>query len=104
MGAVLAGADPEKRVILGNYARDLGLAFQVVDDLLDFTSEASTLGKRAGKDADRGKLTYPGLLGLDAAREKAQQLIDAASREVAVFGTSSRRLTLLASYVLERTH
>lgn len=104
LGAVLAEAEPDKRVVLGNYARDLGLAFQVVDDLLDFTSEASTLGKRAGKDADRGKLTYPGLLGLDAAREKAQQLIDAASREVSVFGTSSRRLTALASYVLERTH
>ncbi|MGI9472852.1 MAG: polyprenyl synthetase family protein [Rubripirellula sp.] len=104
LGAVLVGADFEKRKILGNYARDLGLAFQVVDDLLDFTAESSTLGKRAGKDADRGKLTYPGLLGLDAAREKAEQLIDSASREVAVFGTSARRLTLLASYVLERTH
>ena len=104
LGAILAGASQEKRDILGAYARDLGLAFQVVDDLLDFTADSSTLGKRAGKDADRGKLTYPGLIGLQAAQEKAAMLIESASREVAVFGMSAKRLNKLARYVLERTH
>ncbi len=104
IGAVLAGANAERRKILGNYARDIGLAFQVVDDLLDFTADDSSLGKRAGKDADRGKLTYPGLLGLDQARRKAEQLVESARDEVLVFDAAAWRLIWLANYVLERTH
>lgn len=104
LGAILGGAEQKQREILSDYARDIGLAFQIVDDLLDFTADAESLGKRAGKDADRGKLTYPGLLGVDLAREKASQLVESAQSQVSVFGTAAWRLSLLASYVSERTH
>lgn len=104
LGAILAGAGSEEREVLSNYARDIGLAFQVVDDLLDATADSQTLGKKAGKDAGRGKLTYPGLLGIDGARHKAIQLIESAQRQIGVFGSSAWRLSWLADYVLERTH
>jgi geranylgeranyl diphosphate synthase type II len=104
LGAILAGANSPQRDILANYARDIGLAFQVVDDLLDYMADAESMGKRTGKDANRGKLTYPGLLGADSARYKAEQLIESARRHVSVFGSAGWRLTWLASYVLERTH
>ena len=104
LGAIMVDATAEQRKVLKSYSQSIGLAFQVVDDLLDYTAEASTLGKRTGKDADRGKLTYPGLLGLESARQKAQELIESARRDAAVFGDSGRRLGLLAEFVLERTH
>lgn len=104
LGAIVSGAAKPLRSALSNYAKDLGLAFQVVDDLLDSTSSDTSLGKRAGKDADRGKLTYPGLLGLEETRAKAQQLVDSARGHASVFGDDGWRLTLLAGYVLERTH
>ncbi|TWT79266.1 Farnesyl diphosphate synthase [Planctomycetes bacterium CA13] len=104
LGAIFAGAIPKSRLALSNYASDLGLAFQVVDDMLDWTSNNETLGKRVGKDAAKGKLTYPGLMGIDGARAKAQQLVQSAREHVAVFGESAWRLTRLADFVLQRTH
>ena len=104
LGAVLADADDRAREALGNYAKDLGLAFQVVDDLLDHLSDSQTLGKRTGKDADRGKLTYPGLLGLEGAQQKARQLVQSSRQHVQCFGRESWRLDWLADYVLQRTH
>lgn len=104
LGAMLVDANDRQRQWLSNYAAAIGLAFQVVDDLLDYTAEATTLGKRTGKDADRGKLTYPGLLGLDGARQKAQELVASAHRDADKFGDSGRRLRLLADFVLERSH
>ena len=104
LGAIMADATDEQRKLLQRYSQSVGLAFQVVDDVLDYTAEATTLGKRAGKDADRGKLTYPGLLGLEGARQKAQELIESARQDAAVFGDSGRRLGLLAEFVLERSH
>lgn len=102
LGAILGGAKPETRAVLSNYARDLGLAFQVVDDLLDATATAESLGKRAGKDAERGKLTYTGLLGVQQARDKAAELVASARTHSAVFGDAGWRLSWLADYVLER--
>ncbi len=89
---------------MANYGLHIGLAFQVIDDLLDLTADAELLGKRARKDADRGKLTYPGLLGLEGATEKAKHLIATAKDEISVFGDSAWRLSWLANYVLERKH
>ncbi|WP_442505965.1 polyprenyl synthetase family protein [Novipirellula sp. SH528] len=103
MGAILAGADQKSRAALSDYANDLGLAFQVVDDLLDYTADEKELGKRTGKDVDRGKLTYPGLLGIEAAREKAEQLVKSARSHALYFGPAGWRLTNLADFVLERT-
>lgn len=104
LGGILAAAGPQHRAALRNYARDLGLAFQVVDDILDFTADDETLGKRAGKDLDRGKLTYPRLMGIEAAREKATQLVESAQAQLGVFGSSGWRLGWMARYVLDRTH
>ena len=103
LGAIVSGATEPLRCA-SNYAKDLGLAFQVVDDLLDSTSSDHSLGKRAGKDAHRGKLTYPGLLGLEKTRSKAQHLVESARGHASVFGTTGWRLSWLAGYVLERTH
>lgn len=104
LGGILAGANSSQRDILANYARDIGLAFQVVDDLLDYLADSESMGKRTGKDAERGKLTYPGLLGVDQARLKANQLVESARRHVSVFDSAAWRLIWLADYVLERTH
>ncbi len=104
LGAVLSGASPTQQQALAAYATDLGLAFQVVDDLLDHTADETQLGKRTGKDADRGKLTYPGLLGIEQARDKATQLIASARSHAAVLGSPAWRLTKLADFVLRRSH
>ena len=104
LGAIMANATVVQRKSLQRYSQSVGLAFQVVDDILDYTAEATTLGKRTGKDADRGKLTYPGLLGLQGARQKAHELVESARHDAAVFGDSGRRLGLLAEFVLERSH
>lgn len=104
LGAVLSGASQASREAVTNYASDLGLAFQVVDDVLDHVADESSLGKRVGKDASRGKLTYPGLLGIDAAREKADQLVQSAKAHVLLFGDAAWRLNWLADYVHQRTH
>ncbi|HET8714914.1 MAG TPA: polyprenyl synthetase family protein, partial [Holophagaceae bacterium] len=78
LGAVLAGADPAARQALRAYGEALGLAFQIQDDILDATATDATLGKRAGKDAGRGKITYPALLGLDGARSALREATESA--------------------------
>ena len=75
LGAMVAGADADQLAALDAYGRRLGLAFQITDDLLDVQSSEAATGKRVGKDAERGKLTFPGLLGLDQSAQHAEQLI-----------------------------
>ena len=104
LGVILSGGSPEQRAALREYASYVGLAFQVVDDLLDLTADAETMGKRTGKDAEMGKLTYPGLLGLEGAKNRAEELIQAAHQAINVFGERNWRLRWLADYVLERQH
>ncbi|WP_372895157.1 polyprenyl synthetase family protein [Stieleria sp.] len=104
LGAVLCGANDRQSQALTDFAADLGLAFQVVDDLLDHTADESNLGKRVGKDSDRGKLTYPGLLGLPNAQAFASDLIRSAKSHLTVLGPPAWRLECLADYVLARTH
>ncbi|MDV6032821.1 MAG: polyprenyl synthetase family protein [Phycisphaera sp. RhM] len=104
LGAVLCGASDRQSQALTDFAADLGLAFQVVDDLLDHTADESNLGKRVGKDSDRGKLTYPGLLGLPNAQAFASDLIRSAKSHLTVLGPPAWRLECLADYVLARTH
>lgn len=103
IGAILGGADEAALQALEGYSRPLGLAFQVVDDCLDHSSNAQALGKRTGKDAARGKLTYPGLIGLESATAYAHQLIDEALASITVFGTAAWRLKWLAGFVRDRT-
>lgn len=104
LGAIISGAKSSQRQSLVDYAMQIGLAFQVVDDLLDFTANEAVLGKRVRKDADRGKLTYPGLLGIDEARHRARSLIDSAQERIGIFGKDGWRLICLANYILERSH
>ncbi len=78
LGGLLGGADPAQRSALKHFGEALGLAFQIQDDILDATSNEATLGKRAGKDEGRGKITYPTLLGLEGARSALQEATERA--------------------------
>jgi geranylgeranyl diphosphate synthase type II len=78
LGGLLAGATEQQLETLRRYGHATGLAFQIVDDLLDIEADAATLGKTAGKDVAQGKLTYPALLGVEAARAEAQRLLEVA--------------------------
>jgi geranylgeranyl diphosphate synthase, type II len=102
LGAMTAGAKPRQLAALDQYGHKLGLAFQITDDLLDVRSTEAATGKRVGKDADRGKLTFPRLLGLEASAARAKQLIAEACETLVPFGAQAAGLDALARYVLER--
>ncbi len=93
---------PEWMERLDGYGRCLGLAFQIVDDLLDVEGDAEQTGKRVGKDAARGKLTYPGLLGIAESRRRAERLGRQACEQLQPLGDDADRLRALVSFVLQR--
>jgi len=101
-GAVLGGGGSEDRARLDRYASAIGLAFQVVDDVLDETGAAHELGKTAGKDARAGKATYVSVHGLDASRTLARGLLDEAVSALAPLGERGRLLERLARTIVER--
>jgi len=101
-GAILGKTDESQRKALRNYAFDLGLAFQVTDDILDVESDSETLGKDTGKDSDAGKSTFVSTMGKDAARSRAEMLAAQSKRHLNVFGQRAKILCELADYVLER--
>ncbi|MGD1909270.1 MAG: geranylgeranyl diphosphate synthase CrtE [Leptolyngbyaceae cyanobacterium] len=103
-GAILAGADEAAIATLSNYAKCIGLAFQIVDDVLDITATSEELGKSAGKDLQAQKATYPSIWGIDESRRQAQHLIDQAKAAVAPFGEGAQPLLALADYIVARTH
>lgn len=98
-GAIIAGADPEP---LRDYARNLGLAFQIADDILDVTGNEDATGKRVGKDEAAGKATFVSLLGLDGARTKAEKLVDSGDAALETYGEAAGNLRALARFVIER--
>jgi len=106
--AVLLGAmcgkelSSQEQEALDTYANAIGLAFQVVDDVLDATADSITLGKTAGKDAAANKPTYVSILGLEPSRALAQQLRDTAHAALAPFGEQARRLRELADLIVQR--
>jgi geranylgeranyl diphosphate synthase type II len=102
MGGIAAGASGEQLDALTEYGRHIGLAFQIVDDLLDVEGDAVKLGKGVHKDEAAGKLTYPGLLGVDESRRRAWDLIDSARAALAPFGPAGVQLARLAQYIVER--
>ena len=104
LGGIVGGASKEQLAALDRYGQNLGLAFQIVDDLLDHEGSEAALGKRAGKDHDHGKVTYPALLGADASRDRARRLIDEAIVALDIFGDQAKDLESLATYVLNRNH
>lgn len=99
-----AGPDPKAREALDRFGRAFGLAFQIADDLLDAQGSSDRAGKRVGKDAARGKLTFPGLLGLYESRRRARELYVEAVAAVEGLGPSARPLVDLAKYVTDRDH
>ncbi|MXO64617.1 polyprenyl synthetase family protein [Altericroceibacterium endophyticum] len=102
MGAILGHAPAEARAQLKNYARDIGLAFQIVDDLLDHEGDAEKAGKALRKDADQGKQTFVSLLGPERAREQAQALSDQAIGHLSAYGSEAEMLRAVARFVVER--
>lgn len=104
LGARVAQADPETLLRLEGFGKHVGLAFQIADDLLDVIGDSTKLGKNVGKDATLGKMTYPGLLGVEASRSKADELIQSACQLLEPFGQRADKLIHLASFVTKRDH
>ncbi len=104
MGAILGRVPAEGRTHLRGFARDIGLAFQIADDLLDAEGDEALAGKALRKDADAGKQTFLSLLGADRAREQAAMLVDQAVGQLAGYGDEARTLRAVARYVVERNH
>lgn len=102
LGAQCGNATAEQLARLDHYGKCVGLAFQVVDDVLDASADSATLGKTAGKDADCDKPTYVSLLGVAAAREMAQSLHAEALQSLAEFGDAAQRLRELADFIVLR--
>jgi geranylgeranyl pyrophosphate synthase len=101
MGAILTGADTETIRVIDEYARDMGLAFQIIDDVLDVEGSATTLGKTAGKDAAAGKPTFPALYGADGSRRRAAECVDRARAAIGRLGLEGR-LAEIAAWSLAR--
>jgi len=102
MGAILGKLAPEGRTHLRGYARDIGLAFQIADDLLDHGGDEEAAGKALRKDAAQGKQTFVSLLGPDRARAQARMLVDQAIAHLAQHGPEADLLRALARYIVER--
>ncbi|MBD2345829.1 geranylgeranyl diphosphate synthase CrtE [Anabaena subtropica] len=103
-GGILAGASSENVQRLSRYSQNIGLAFQIIDDILDITATQEQLGKTAGKDLLAKKVTYPSLWGIEQSRAKAQQLIEAACAELEPFGESAQPLKAIAHFIINRNH
>lgn len=104
MGAILGKVPPAGRTHLRAYARDIGLAFQIADDLLDVEGDAQLAGKALRKDDQQGKQTFVTLLGVERAREQARALVDQAVERLASHGSEADVLRALARYIVERDH
>jgi geranylgeranyl diphosphate synthase type II len=103
-GAILAGGSEEMIQRLTRFSRDIGLAFQIIDDILDVTATSEQLGKTAGKDLTAAKATYPSLWGLEVSRQKADQLIQSAKQQLDPYGHAAVPLQALADFITHRTH
>jgi farnesyl diphosphate synthase len=101
-GAILGKAPPSLRQALHAYAHDLGLAFQIADDLLDASGDEAQLGKKVGQDATAEKATFVSILGLERARAQASLLADQAIAHLEPFGESADLLRAVARFVVTR--
>jgi geranylgeranyl pyrophosphate synthase len=102
MGALLANAKPEPVAALTRYGEQIGLAFQIADDILNVVGDAAVIGKAVGSDAVHGKSTYPALLGLERARALADEAVTAALEALEEFGPEADTFRALARYIVER--
>lgn len=103
VGALAAGATEPQLAAFGTYGRAIGLAFQIMDDVLDVTATSSVMGKTTGRDAALGKSTYPALLGVDGARERASSLIADGLESLDKRGLLTQELTQVANFMVTRT-
>ncbi len=103
-GAIGAGASVPQLEQLSDYGEAIGLAFQIVDDLLDATSTTEILGKSAGSDKIRGKATYPAYFGIEETKKLARKAVDQAKSALNGFGTQAEPLVQLADYIYARSH
>ena len=104
LGGLAAGATPAQLARLAAYGRGFGLAFQIADDILDASGDEASMGKRVGKDADRGKLTFPTIVGLEQSRARARELASEAAAAVAGLGAEAAPLETLAQWIVDRDH
>jgi len=102
IGGIVAGAGPEELAALTEYARHFGLAYQIQDDILDVVGDPGVMGKAAGSDQRRDKLTYVRLYGLEGARQWAREQARLAAKALAPFGDRARHLVELVEYVVAR--
>ena len=102
--AIMGRIPPEARTPLRGYARNVGLAFQIADDLIDHAGDEAAAGKRVGKDADAGKATFVVLLGEERARQQAALLVDQAIEHLADHGEEADLLRAIARFAIERDH
>jgi geranylgeranyl diphosphate synthase type II len=102
MGAMLAGADNAAVARLSAYGDSVGLAFQVIDDILDEEGTTEQIGKDAGSDREKGKVTFPSVVGMEESKKYAKQLIDKANSEIASFGNRAEMLRELAEFIRVR--
>lgn len=101
-GAIIGNASSEEYTALTTYARKIGIAFQISDDILDVIGDSALMGKTLGKDAKQGKLTFVSLYGLDNARQKAEKLITEAKESLQIFGSKAADLKDLADFIISR--
>ncbi len=104
LGAMSANADAKKLSAITKFGHALGLAFQIIDDILDVTQTSEKLGKSAGKDVAAKKATYPAVIGLDESRSEARRLTRQAHNALSIFGEKGEALHALANYLLEREY
>jgi geranylgeranyl diphosphate synthase type II len=101
-GAILAGADESQSRAITSYGEKIGLAFQISDDILDIEGDSETMGKRAGADEEKGKMTYPAVLGLDRSKRIQGELVQGATQELREFDGRAEPLRRIARYIIER--
>ena len=104
MGAILGHIPPDGRSHLRGYARDIGLAFQIADDIMDVEGDPERAGKALQKDAEAGKGTFVSLMGLDRAKQQAEMLVVQANEHLSIYGSEADLLRAIANYITERDH
>jgi geranylgeranyl diphosphate synthase type II len=102
--AILAGVDNEKLHALQDYAENIGVAFQIVDDILDVIGDENLIGKPVGSDERNQKATYPALFGLEKSRQLAEEAIANSLEALAIFGEKAEALQCIAKFILSRDH